>query len=155
MDLHHRPKTQPGLSSAEIRTFCGAVRQGEILVSFHHSTWKIRLHNLRTATATLGEIVHYLDNLPEIIPAAGTNCAVRPRDPETEPDATGDQNIPNRVNLINYAIAVIVLTTNHGPSAVDRAQAMSEAITQTPQGAVQQAWTPDIRKPPPRYYGNH
>ena len=58
---------------------------------------------------------------------------------------TSDQNIPNQVSLRNRQIAIIVLTSNHRPSVTAQADAISEAIQQTPPGQVRRVITPDIR----------
>lgn len=56
---------------------------GEVPVSFQHTTWKVRVRNLNGQLATPGEIVHYFDDLRE----DSTNCAVCPGREDFAPNA--------------------------------------------------------------------
>lgn len=60
----------------------------EIPVSFHHTTWKIRVRNLSSQPAIPGEIVQYFDHLGEGAPGSITNCAVNPGSEDHSADAT-------------------------------------------------------------------
>jgi predicted nuclease of predicted toxin-antitoxin system len=90
-------------------------------------------HEVFTA-AQMGWQTHQNGELIAVAEAAGFDTFV-----------TSDQNIPNQVSMRNRQIAIIVLTSNHRPSVTARADAISEAIHQTPMGQVRIVTTPDIR----------
>ena len=83
----------------------------EVPISFQHTTWKIRVHNLGGIVANPGEIVHYIDNLATVVPSARTHCAVHPGEPNPKASATAglllERIAPNHTTdvlvLLQYA----------------------------------------------------
>ena len=59
---------------------------------------------------------------------------------------TADQSIPYQVNMQRRNIAIVVITSNHGPSVIAQAQAISDAIHDTEPGRISTVITPRLRR---------
>ena len=59
---------------------------------------------------------------------------------------TADQSIPFQTNMEGRRIAIVVITTNHNPSAIARAPAISQAIHETEPGEITTVLTPRVRR---------
>ena len=59
---------------------------------------------------------------------------------------TADQSIPYQVNMQSRNIAIVVVTSNHGPSVIAQAQVISDAIHNTEPGQISTVITPRLRR---------